>query len=80
MRTILIQGAMDVEIDKLIEFYSPQKQETIAAFKTCEDFKIKRIGFRVISNNELTGEKLDKSTTKLAQDLTIKFIDKILKI
>lgn len=43
-------------------------------------FKIKRIGFRVISNNELTGEKLDKSTTKLTQDLTIKFVDKILKI
>lgn len=57
-----------------------EDMETIAAFKTCEDFKIKRIGFRVISNNELTGEKLDKSTTKLAQDLTIKFVDKILKI
>ena len=48
--------------------------------KNENDFKIKRIGFRVISNNELTGEKLDKSTTKLVQDLTIKFVDKILKI
>ena len=48
--------------------------------KNENDFTIKRIGFRVISNNELTGEKLDKSTTKLVQDLTIKFVDKILKI
>lgn len=57
-----------------------EDMESVGVFKACEDFGVERIGFRVISNNELNKTDLDKSTTKISQQLTINFIKKYLEI
>lgn len=56
-----------------------EDMESIAVFKVCENFGVDRIGFRVISNNELNKTDLDKSTTKISQKLAIDFVDLFLK-
>ena len=54
-----------------------EDMESIAAFKVCEIFNVDRVAFRIISNNELTGEELDKSTCQEMQHFVKKFIDKL---
>ncbi|MCQ2382471.1 MAG: 5'-methylthioadenosine/S-adenosylhomocysteine nucleosidase [Clostridia bacterium] len=54
-----------------------EDMESIATFKVCETFNVDRVAFRIISNNELTGEELDKSTCLKMQHFVKKFIDKL---
>ena len=54
-----------------------EDMESIASFKVCETFNVDRVAFRIISNNELTGEELDKSTCQEMQHFVKKFIDKL---
>ena len=54
-----------------------EDMESIAAFKVCEIFNVDRVAFRIISNNELTEEELDKSTCQEMQHFVKKFIDKL---
>ena len=56
-----------------------EDMESAGVFKVCDDFGVERIGFRVISNNELNKTDFDKSTTKISQQLTINFIKKFLE-
>lgn len=56
-----------------------EDMETAASYKVCEDFGVPHIAFRVISNNELVGLPMDKTTHKIVQEFTINFIEKLLK-
>lgn len=44
-----------------------EDMESISAYEVCERFSVPCIGLRVISNNELTGEKYDRSSADLLQ-------------
>lgn len=58
--------------------HASEDMETVVSYKICEDFGVSHIGFRIISNNELTLESRDKSTHSEIQRFTLKFIDKLL--
>ena len=80
-----ILGSADIfskEYDRIIFLNSIfeedcEDMESIASLKVCETFNIDRIAFRIISNNELTGEELNKSTCLTMQYFVKKFIDKL---
>lgn len=55
-----------------------EDMETVASYKICEDFNIKHISFRIISNNELVGQEFDEKYAKAVQDFTIAFVDKLI--
>ncbi len=55
-----------------------EDMESVATYKTCDNFGIAKIGFRVVSNNELTGAPFDKAIAAVAQNFTIKFVDELL--
>lgn len=57
-----------------------EDMESVAVYKVCESFNVQKIGFRVISNNELTGIPFDKSISNVSQNFTIKFINKIIDL
>lgn len=59
--------------------HSSEDMETVVSYKICEDFGVDHIGFRIISNNELTFTSKDKSTYSEIQRFTLKFIDKLLE-
>lgn len=44
-----------------------EDMESISAYEVCEKFSVPCIGLRVISNNELTGEKYEASSAELLQ-------------
>lgn len=56
-----------------------EDMESIAALKVCETFGIDKIAFRIISNNELLLQPMDKSLCAKMQNFTIKFVDKLIK-
>lgn len=55
-----------------------EDMESAAVFKVCEVFNIDRIALRVISNNELLLQEMDKNICRKMQYFVIKFIDKVL--
>ena len=50
-----------------------EDMESIGTYYVCNQFKIPCVGIRIISNNELTNEKLDKEQTIRLQELFINF-------
>lgn len=80
-----ILGSADIfskEYDRIVFLNSIFREdcedmESIAVFKVCETFNVDRIAFRIISNNELTGEELDKSTCLKMQQFVKKFVNKL---
>ena len=50
-----------------------EDMESIGTYCVCNQFGIPCIGIRIISNNELTNEKLDKEQTIRLQELFINF-------
>lgn len=57
-----------------------EDMESVAVFKVCEKFGVNRIGFRIISNNELLGEEFERSTCQTVQRFSIDFVEKITEI
>jgi len=55
-----------------------EDMESAAVFKVCDVFNVQRIAFRVISNNELLLQKMDKQMCGKMQDFVIKYVDKLL--
>ena len=55
-----------------------EDMEAAASYKICNDFNVKHISFRVVSNNELVGQEFDEIFAKEVQFFTIKFIDKLI--
>ena len=51
--------------------------ESIGCYCVCEKFNIPCIGIRIISNNEILQEKIDKSVSINLQKLLEKIIHKI---
>ena len=51
-----------------------EDMESIGTFCVCNQFQIPCVGIRIISNNELTNEKLDKEQVIKLQKLFIKFL------
>lgn len=54
-----------------------EDMESIGMYSVCEKFDIPCIGIRIISNNEITGEKLDEQQVIKLQQLLIEFIRKL---
>lgn len=52
-----------------------EDMESIGVYSVCEKFNIPCIGIRIISNNEITGEKLDKEQAIKLQQLLVEFIN-----
>ena len=50
-----------------------EDMESIGMYCVCNQFEIPCVGIRIISNNELTNEKLDKEQAIKLQELFIKF-------
>ena len=55
-----------------------EDMETVAAFKVCETFGVNRLGIRIISNNELLEQVLDKSQCLVLQKFIIELVEKII--
>ncbi len=53
-----------------------EDMESISAYEVCERFSVPCIGLRVISNNELTGEKYDGSSADLLQQFVTDTLSK----
>ena len=68
------------EIDR-IKWIHEQKNtlcedmETVNSYRACKAMDVPVIGVRIISNNEITGEKIDKSQATLIQQYLLKKID-----
>lgn len=58
--------------------HASEDMETLASYKTCADFGVDHIAFRIISNNELTLTPKDKSTHRTVQDFTIRYVDRLI--
>ena len=56
-----------------------EEMEGISNYKVAKMFNIPIINFRVISNNELNGEKFDSKTTEASQSFTYDFIKELVK-
>lgn len=77
-------GSGDVwnrEVDRISWFNknlktSCEEMEAVSIYKTAKIFNIPVIAFKVISNNEMTGEKYDKDTAKASQEFTYEFVKK----
>lgn len=52
-----------------------EDMESIGTYSVCNQFEIPCIGIRIISNNELTNEKLDKEQAINLQKLFVKFLE-----
>ena len=52
-----------------------EDMESVAVYKVCETFGVDRIAFRIISNNELIGEELDKTTCLKMQQFVKDYVD-----
>lgn len=48
--------------------------ESIGVYSVCNNFNIPCIGVRIISNNEITREKLDMQQAIYLQEIVIKFL------
>ena len=48
--------------------------ESIGVYSVCERFNIPCIGIRIISNNEITKEKLDENQAYIVQRLLVEFL------
>lgn len=57
-----------------------EDMESVAVYKVCDNFNIPKIGFRVIANNEITRQPFDKTLSNVAQNFTIKFVDKLIEL
>lgn len=53
-----------------------EDMESIGVYSVCERFNVPCIGIRIISNNEITGEKLDEEQAIKLQKLLVEFINK----
>lgn len=53
---------------------SCEEMESVSIYKLANMFNIPVISFKVISNNEMTGEKFDIETSKACQEFTYEFI------
>lgn len=51
-----------------------EDMESIGVYTVCNNFSIPCIGVRIISNNEITREKLDKQQAIYLQEIVIKFL------
>lgn len=51
-----------------------EDMESIGVYSTCQQFNVPCIGIRIISNNEITGEELDKNQAIYLQKLLMEFI------
>ena len=56
-----------------------EDMESISVYKLANNYRIPAIGVRVISNNLLTGEKFDETTTLKLQKFTYNFLEDIIK-
>ncbi len=54
-----------------------EDMESIGTYSVCNRFKIPCIGIRIVSNNELTNERLDKEQAVILQKLFIDFFNEI---
>lgn len=71
------------EYDRIVHLnetfnHACEDMETVACFKVCEDFGVSHIGFRIISNNEMLLVPKDKSTCRVIQEWTARFLDKLI--
>ena len=57
-----------------------EDMESAAVMKVCEDFEVNRLAIRIISNNELLLQDMDKSTCKTLQDFVIKVVKEIINV
>ena len=55
-----------------------EEMEGFAVYSVAEKFKVPVIGFRVISNNELTGEKYDTKYGECSQEFTYCFVKRFI--
>lgn len=74
----------DKEVDRikwLNEKYNVfcEEMETISVYTTCKKLDIPVIGIRIISNNEITDERYDKSITKEAQTYVIEIVKELIR-
>ena len=53
-----------------------EDMESIGVYSVCNKFSIPCIGIRIISNNEITGESLDKEQAIILQELLLQNLDK----
>lgn len=51
-----------------------EDMESIGVYSVCERFNIPCIGIRIISNNEITKEKLDENQAYIVQRLLVEFL------
>lgn len=51
-----------------------EDMESIGVYSVCNNFNIPCIGIRIISNNEITSEKLDKKQAVYLQEILVKFL------
>lgn len=51
-----------------------EDMESVGVYSVCSQFSIPCIGIRIISNNELTGEKLDKEQATKLEEIIINFL------
>ncbi len=85
-KRIGIIGAGDLlskEVDRINYLHSlfgelSEDMESVAALKISKSFGIDRIALRIISNNEITNEKLNLEVCGTLQNFVIKFIDKVI--
>ena len=54
-----------------------EDMESIGVYTACQQFNIPCIGIRIISNNEITGDELDKEQAIKLQELLLEFIGNI---
>ena len=56
-----------------------EEMEAVSIYKVANIFEIPVIGFKVVSNNELIGEKFDAKTAEACQEFTYEFVREYLK-
>ena len=56
-----------------------EDMESASTMKVCEEFNVDRLALRIISNNELLVQEMDKSTCGVLQEFVIKLVDEIMK-
>ena len=54
-----------------------EDMESIGTYSVCSSFNIPCIGIRIISNNEITGEELNKNQAVILQKLMIDYLNNI---
>ncbi len=77
-------NAFNKEVDKIKKLHESlnticEEMEGIGVYKTCDKFKIPKISFRVISNNEIIGLGYDVSYGLYGQKFTYEFVRKYIE-